>query len=75
MDICPSVTLFNPRIWGGDVDEVDPTRWERLRGDQQNPYAFSPFSNGVSTIPLTTRFPVCLGMEKWYCSFVLVAGD
>ncbi|KAG8169546.1 hypothetical protein KVR01_000291 [Diaporthe batatas] len=46
LDLCPSVTLFNPQIWGEDVDEVDPTRWERLKGDQQNPYAFSPFSSG-----------------------------
>ncbi|KAK2599797.1 hypothetical protein N8I77_011521 [Diaporthe amygdali] len=46
LDICPSVTLFNPTIWGEDVDEVDPTRWERLKGDQQNPYAFSAFSSG-----------------------------
>ncbi|KAG6361305.1 hypothetical protein INS49_009530 [Diaporthe citri] len=46
VDICPSVTLFNPQIWGDDVDEIDPTRWERLKGDQQNPYAFSVFSNG-----------------------------
>lgn len=48
VDICPSVTLSNPSIWGKDVDEIDPTRWspERLKGDQLNPYAFSPFSNG-----------------------------
>lgn len=46
MDVCPSVTLSNPHIWGEDVDEVDPTRWGRLKGDQLNPYAFSPFSNG-----------------------------
>lgn len=40
------MTLFNPHIWGDDVDEVDPTRWGRLKGDQLNPYAFSAFSNG-----------------------------
>lgn len=40
------MTLFNSHIWGEDVDEVEPTRWERLKGDQQNPYAFSVFSNG-----------------------------
>lgn len=46
MDLCPSVTLFNPTIWGDDVDEIDPTRWDRLTGDQLSLYAFSPFSNG-----------------------------
>lgn len=28
------------------MDEVNPTRWDRLKGDQLNPYAYSPFSNG-----------------------------
>lgn len=48
LDICPSVTLSNPKIWGETVDEIDPTRWEpeRLTGDQLNPYTFSAFSNG-----------------------------
>ncbi|KAI2615518.1 cytochrome P450 [Hypoxylon sp. NC1633] len=46
VDLCPSVTLLNPAIWGDDVDEFDPTRWDRLTGEQLSPYAFSPFSNG-----------------------------
>ncbi|KAI0112811.1 cytochrome P450 [Hypoxylon sp. NC0597] len=46
VDLCPSTTLLNPAIWGDDVDEFDPTRWDRLTGDQASPYAFSPFSNG-----------------------------
>ncbi|OTA99518.1 hypothetical protein M426DRAFT_325056 [Hypoxylon sp. CI-4A] len=45
-DLCPSVTLLNPFIWGDDVDNFDPTRWDRLTGNQLSPYAFSPFSNG-----------------------------
>ncbi|KAI1091137.1 cytochrome P450 [Rostrohypoxylon terebratum] len=46
VDLAPSVTLMNPSIWGDDVDNFDPTRWQRLTGDQLSPYAFSPFSNG-----------------------------
>lgn len=48
LDICPSVTLLNPYIWGDNVDEIDPSRWdpERLNREQLNPYTFSPFSNG-----------------------------
>ncbi|KAI0843577.1 cytochrome P450 [Hypoxylon sp. FL0890] len=46
VDMCPSTTLLNPAIWGDDVDKFDPTRWDRLTGDQLSPYAFSPFSNG-----------------------------
>ncbi|KAI1406928.1 cytochrome P450 [Hypoxylon sp. FL1857] len=29
VDLCPSVTLLNPAIWGDDVDEFDPQRWNR----------------------------------------------
>ncbi|KAI1338823.1 cytochrome P450 [Xylariaceae sp. FL0016] len=46
IDLCPSVTLLNPVIWGANVDVVDPTRWDRLEGHQQSPYAFNAFSNG-----------------------------
>ncbi|KAH8647734.1 cytochrome P450 [Xylariales sp. PMI_506] len=46
MDLCPAVTQLNPTIWGDDAETVDPTRWDRLQGDQLSPYAFSAFSNG-----------------------------
>lgn len=46
LDIVPSVTQRNPEIWGDDVDDVDPSRWGRLTGDQLSPYAFEAFSNG-----------------------------
>lgn len=45
-DLCPSMTMLNPNIWGDDADKVDPTRWDRLSGDATNPYAFEAFSNG-----------------------------
>ncbi|RYO87230.1 hypothetical protein DL766_009156 [Monosporascus sp. MC13-8B] len=51
-DIVPHVTLMNPLIWGDDVDEFDPTRWDRLSEEARSPYAFSTFSNGPR---------VCLG--------------
>ncbi|CAJ2507247.1 Uu.00g084330.m01.CDS01 [Anthostomella pinea] len=31
---------------GEDADDVDPTRWDRLEGDQSSPYAYNVFSNG-----------------------------
>lgn len=46
VDVCPSALLLNPRIWGADVDEFDPSRWDRLQGDQLSPYASAAFSNG-----------------------------
>ncbi|CAJ2513250.1 Uu.00g013690.m01.CDS01 [Anthostomella pinea] len=46
LDLCPSVTLLNPLIWGESVDEVDPDRWDSLEGDQTSLYTFSAFSNG-----------------------------
>ncbi|KAI0399047.1 cytochrome P450 [Xylaria palmicola] len=46
IDMIPSVVMRNPVIWGDDADEVDPTRWQRLTGDQQSPYAFEAFLNG-----------------------------
>ncbi|KAI1141284.1 cytochrome P450 [Hypoxylon sp. FL0543] len=45
-DIIPSVPMLNPFIWGKDVDEPDPTRWDRLSGDNASPYAFEAFSQG-----------------------------
>ncbi|RYP27267.1 hypothetical protein DL768_011253 [Monosporascus sp. mg162] len=51
-DVVPHVTLMNPLIWGDDVDEFDPTRWDRLSEEARSPYAFSTFSNGPR---------VCLG--------------
>ncbi|KAK7748419.1 hypothetical protein SLS62_008575 [Diatrype stigma] len=46
LDIVPSVTSLNPVVWGDDVDDIDPSRWDRLTGDQLSPYAFEAFSNG-----------------------------
>ena len=51
-DIVPHVTLMNPLIWGEDVDEFKPDRWENLNEEARSPYAFSTFSNGPR---------VCLG--------------
>ena len=51
-DVVPHVTLMNPLIWGDDVDEFDPTRWDRLSEEARSPYVFSTFSNGPR---------VCLG--------------
>lgn len=36
-DLAPSVTLLNPMIWGDDVDEVDPSRWDRRKYSDSEP--------------------------------------
>ncbi|KAK9422289.1 putative Cytochrome P450 monooxygenase [Seiridium unicorne] len=46
VDVCPSLAMLNPLIWGEDADKVDVTRWERLTSQQLNPFAFGAFSNG-----------------------------
>lgn len=47
LDIISAVTMLRPAIWGADdVDEFDPTRWDRLTKAQASPYVFSAFSNG-----------------------------
>ncbi|KAF5022630.1 hypothetical protein F66182_5306 [Fusarium sp. NRRL 66182] len=46
VDIVPSMTMLNPTIWGDDAEIPDPTRWDRLTGDQLSPYAFQAFANG-----------------------------
>ena len=51
------MTSLNPKIWGEDVDEVDPDRWDRLSGDQLSPYAFEVFSNGPR---------ICVGRQFAY---------
>ncbi|OTA92784.1 hypothetical protein M434DRAFT_74137 [Hypoxylon sp. CO27-5] len=45
-DLVPAVPMLSPKIWGENVDEPDPTRWDRLSGDQASPYAFEAFSQG-----------------------------
>lgn len=46
IDLIAAVLQLNPTIWGDDADEVDPTRWDRLSGDQLSPYAFVAFLQG-----------------------------
>jgi cytochrome P450 len=37
---------MNPSIWGEDVDEFDPDRWDSLSVDAASPYAIAAFSGG-----------------------------
>ncbi|KAI0160442.1 cytochrome P450 [Xylariaceae sp. FL1272] len=50
-DVVPSVSALNTRIWGEDALEIDPTRWDRLKGDQLSPYAFQIFCSGPRVCP------------------------
>ncbi|ORY68349.1 cytochrome P450 [Pseudomassariella vexata] len=43
--VVPHVSLMTPLIWGDDVDDFDPGRWDLLSEAAQSPYAFSTFSN------------------------------
>lgn len=45
-DLVPAIPMVSPKIWGPDAAEPDPTRWDRLLGDQASPYAFEAFSQG-----------------------------
>ncbi|KAI1769425.1 cytochrome P450 [Hypoxylon sp. FL1150] len=46
VDVIAAVPQLSPAIWGDDADEVDPTRWDRLAGDQLSPFAFMAFLQG-----------------------------
>jgi cytochrome P450 len=42
----PAMVQRNPLIWGEDVDEFNPDRWDSLSADAASPYAISAFSGG-----------------------------
>ncbi|KAK1996776.1 cytochrome P450 [Colletotrichum falcatum] len=42
----PALVTRSARIWGDDVDEFDPDRWDRLAGEAANPHAFATFLVG-----------------------------
>ena len=44
--IVPSVIHFNERIWGPDVNEFNPDRWDHLPKAASDPYAAGSFLNG-----------------------------
>ncbi|KAI2638511.1 cytochrome P450 [Xylaria nigripes] len=50
-DVVPSVSSLNPLIWGDDVDELDPTRWDRLRGLQLHSHVSQAFCSGPRICP------------------------
>ncbi|OLN87193.1 Cytochrome P450 709B2 [Colletotrichum chlorophyti] len=42
----PVMITRNPRIWGEDVDEFNPDRWDHLTGEATDPHAFAAFLMG-----------------------------
>ncbi|KAK1593720.1 cytochrome P450 [Colletotrichum navitas] len=42
----PALVTRSSRIWGDDVDEFNPDRWDRLTGEAANPHAFATFLVG-----------------------------
>ncbi|TDZ67987.1 Cytochrome P450 monooxygenase FUM15 [Colletotrichum trifolii] len=44
--LIPAIVNTNPTIWGDDVDEFRPDRWDRLQGLAADPHAMSAFLYG-----------------------------
>ncbi|KAF6822288.1 Cytochrome P450 709B2 [Colletotrichum musicola] len=42
----PHIINRNPAIWGDDVDEFKPDRWDNLSGDARDPFALATFLFG-----------------------------
>ncbi|TIC97250.1 Cytochrome P450 72A13 [Colletotrichum higginsianum] len=42
----PALVTRSARIWGDDVDDFNPDRWDRLEGEAANPHAFATFLVG-----------------------------
>ncbi|KAF5706891.1 cytochrome P450 monooxygenase [Fusarium globosum] len=51
VQLVPAVTQLNPEIWGPDVENFNPDRWDHLSGDSLSPYAMETFSNGPRMCP------------------------
>ncbi|TFB06885.1 Cytochrome P450 709B2 [Trichoderma ghanense] len=47
----PAMVHLNPSIWGADVDEFNPDRWDAATGPVANPFAIEAFLNGPRTCP------------------------
>ena len=45
-NLSPAMVNLKPEIWGPDASTFDPDRWDRLKGDAGNAYAFATFHNG-----------------------------
>ena len=44
--IMPDVIHKNPLVWGEDVEDFNPDRWDNLSAEAADAYAFASFSNG-----------------------------
>lgn len=42
----PNIINRNPVIWGDDVDEFNPDRWDHLAGEAKDPFALATFFFG-----------------------------
>ncbi|KAF5654617.1 cytochrome P450 monooxygenase [Fusarium sp. NRRL 25303] len=51
IQLVPAMTQLNPEIWGPDVENFNPDRWDHLSGDSLSPYAMETFSNGPRMCP------------------------
>jgi cytochrome P450 len=61
--IQPAVVQHNPTIWGPDCDEFRPDRWDRLKGEAADPWAFATFSLGPR---------VCIGKAMTMLEFKII---
>jgi cytochrome P450 len=49
--VIPDAVQHNPYIWGDDVGEFKPERWDDLAGKAASPYAYEAFNNGPRICP------------------------
>ncbi|GAB1316901.1 Cytochrome P450 monooxygenase FUM15 [Madurella fahalii] len=59
----PAIIQHNPTIWGADCDEFKPDRWNRLKGEAADPWAFAAFSHGPR---------VCIGKTLSMLEFKII---
>ncbi|KAL7926178.1 cytochrome P450 [Trichoderma austrokoningii] len=46
-----SMIHHNPLVWGADVEDFNPDRWDEATGAVANPFAIEAFINGPRTCP------------------------
>ncbi|KAL9479778.1 hypothetical protein ACSS6W_004564 [Trichoderma asperelloides] len=47
----PAMIHYNPSVWGADVNDFNPDRWDAVTGAVANPFSIEAFINGPRTCP------------------------
>lgn len=59
----PGMVNLSKSIWGEEAEEFRPERWDDLKGEATNPYAFMAFSHGPR---------ICMGKHYGILNFKLI---